>query len=133
MSRRAMHNAGGEYDLLEREEDAERYLLLAPEIGSIAEHIKQVFSRFLVKFLSAWQLLENNEKAGLLAGFMKCFGKTFSERIVVLGALFGQMKGFSNDAQHLLARERLRAMRIQKMLAKTNCLVLQFGHPKRPD
>ena len=79
-------------ELLKREEDAERDFSLAPEVRRIAEDVEQIFARFLVEFLRAWQLLKHNKESGLLARFMKHLGQAFGQGVIILCELFGEIE-----------------------------------------
>ena len=119
--------------LLKREKDAERHFLFAPEVRSIAEDIKEIFSSFLVEFLGARQLLQHDKKSGLIACLMKYLGEAFRQRIVVLGELFGKVKRFRYRTQHLLACQRMSAVCVEEVLAKTRGFLLQFSNTKCSD
>ena len=107
--------------------------VMASILKKEAENIKKIFTRFFIEFLCAGQLFQHHQKAGLLASFMEYLRQAFGQRIIVFRKLLRKVKRFCNRTQHLLARQRVRAVRIQEVLTQTYGLLLQFSDPKCAD
>ena len=92
---------------------------------------EQVFARFLVKLLSARQLLEHHDKARLGAGFVDGLGQAGAQRIEILAARFGEIKVLADASADLLLGERIGAVGVQEVMTEAPGLLLQIANVKR--